>query len=130
MDSYNSSETIKSTEEHRSRSSSALFHPVCLVIGESIRFHFRNIYEIEFQHLTLNFFFLTEATMMKMKNILAMIVLVTVLSMEILAASLNSPKVQEETPAEERTFGLLALFAIWPAIKAFFTKMFLPAVTY
>ena len=129
MDSYNSSETIKSTEEHRSRSSSALIHPVCLLIGESIRFHFRNIYEIEFQHLTL-IFFSTEATMMKMKNILAMIVLVTVLSMEILAASLNSPKVQEETPAEERTFGLLALFAIWPAIKAFFTKMFLPAVTY
>jgi hypothetical protein len=66
-----------------------------------------------------------------MKTILAMAVLVAVLSMEILAASLNSPQVQEETPAEERTFGLLALFAIWPAIKGFFKSIFAPAaVTY
>lgn len=66
-----------------------------------------------------------------MKTILAMAVLVAVLSMEILAASLNSPQVQEETPAEERTFGLLALFAIWPAIKGFFKSIFSPAaVTY
>ncbi len=66
-----------------------------------------------------------------MKTILAMAVLVAVVSMEILAASLNSPQVQPETPAEERTFGLLALFAIWPAIKGFFKSIFAPAaVTY
>lgn len=58
-----------------------------------------------------------------------MAVLVAVLSMEILAASLNSPKV-DETPGEERTFGLLTLFALWPAIKGFFGKLFVPASTY
>ncbi len=67
---------------------------------------------------------------MMMKTFLAMVVLVAVLSMEILAASLNSPKAAEETPGEERTLGLLTLFAVWPAIKKFFSSMFLPAVTY
>ena len=66
-----------------------------------------------------------------MKVLVTVAFLVALLSMEILAASLNvSPKAQQETPeAEERTFGLLALFALWPAIKGFFSKIFLP-VTY
>lgn len=66
-----------------------------------------------------------------MKMILALAALVALFSMEILAASLNNQQVHEETPAEERTFGLLALFAIWPAIKGFFKSIFAPAaVTY
>lgn len=64
-----------------------------------------------------------------MKFIIMMAIVVAILGMEILAASLNSPKV-EETPAEERTFGLLTLFALWPAIKGFFGKIFIPASTY
>lgn len=62
--------------------------------------------------------------------VLMLAVILALLSMEILAASLNSPKALEETPAEERTFGFLALLAIWPAIKGFFTKLFVPATTY
>lgn len=63
-----------------------------------------------------------------LKMIVALAVLVAVFSMEILAASLNNPNVQKDTPAEERTFGFLALLAIWPAIKGFFKSIFAPAV--
>lgn len=78
-------------------------------------------------NLSLTHFCLPLEIMMKV--FITVSLLIAVLSMEILAASLNTPKAHEETPAEERTFGLLALFALWPAIKGFFSKIFLP-VTY
>jgi hypothetical protein len=61
--------------------------------------------------------------------------LLAYLSMEILAASLTGIggqkgiqdyplDDQEETPAEDRTLGLLAFFAIFPAVKKWFLQLF------
>lgn len=66
-----------------------------------------------------------------MKIILVFAVLVAFLSIDIFAASLNAPQVQEkQNPAEERSLGFLAFLAFWPAIKDFVSRIFSSGATY
>lgn len=69
------------------------------------------------------------------KNVLVLAMVMAALVMEIFAASLTRPEAnqltQEQTPAEDRTFGLLSILALGSAAMKFFSKLFAPAgVTY
>lgn len=73
-----------------------------------------------------------------MKIIMMLMMLVAFLSLEVFAASLfgiggqkeiqsYSQEVlqdQEETPAEDRTLGLITFLAVFPAIKRWFLQLF------
>ena len=69
--------------------------------------------------------------MLNRKTALIVLVMAT-LMMEIFGASLTRPEVtgllnQEQTPADDRTFGLIGLLALGGAVKKLFSKFFFPA---